>query len=119
MLACQGVRKMHGTAAGIEVLHVQLLDADQMPSQRGSEACWQHRDAILGTLAITHYDLRSRELDVFHPQPQAFEQAHAGAKQEAPDQSMNAVQFAENLRYFGSTTGWSLMNSGSTRYSGE
>jgi hypothetical protein len=50
------------------------------------------RDPVLAALAVANQHLAPLELDILHPQAQAFQQAHAGAVQQAGHQAHGAVQ---------------------------
>jgi hypothetical protein len=46
--------------------------------QRRYQLCRQQRRPVYVALAGADQDLAASEIDVLHPQPQAFHQAHAG-----------------------------------------
>jgi hypothetical protein len=69
----------------VEVRHQQGLDC------RG-----QHRDSILAPLAVADHDLVRREIDVFHAQPAALQQAEAGAVEKKRHDPRHAGQLLQD-----------------------
>lgn len=76
-------------------------DPSQLPLQRKDEVLGQHRHPVLAALALADDDLTPLELDILDAQPQAFEQAHAGAVQQGRDQPRGASHLVQQGAHFG------------------
>ena len=70
------------------------MRALQLRAQRRLERARQHDDAVLAALAVAHDDDLADEVDVLHAQAHAFEQAHAGAVEQAGEQAGVALAHA-------------------------
>jgi hypothetical protein len=56
----------------------------------------QHRYAILRPLAVANQNLAPLEIEILHPQANAFHQAHAAAVKQTREQRMNSLHPVEN-----------------------
>ena len=68
----------------------------QMPCEGGLHGGREHRDPILGALAVPDDDEVRREVDVLDAEARAFEQAQAGAVEEQRHETGNAVEVLED-----------------------
>ena len=58
----------------------------ELGAQRCLERARQHHDPVLAALAVAHDDDLPREIDILDAQPDALEQAHAGAIEQPREQ---------------------------------
>jgi hypothetical protein len=58
------------------VLRPHLVDVFH---EQGPDRCRQHRGSIFTALAIANHDMARHEVDVFHTQPAALQQAETSA----------------------------------------
>ena len=72
-------------------LLVQGADTLQVGAQGGGDAGGQHGHPILVPFGLTHRDLQASEVDIFDPQPQAFQQAQARAVEQPGQLGVAAV----------------------------
>ena len=98
VLGGERVRQMHAGAARVAVGLPDRVRGAQLRAQGTVERARQHDDAVLAALAVAHHDHLADEVDVFHAQAHAFEQAHAGAVEQAPEQARDAVAHAREQR---------------------
>ena len=66
-----------------------------MAAKRADEAVGKHRNPVLGALAVAHEDGPATEIDVLHPQPDRFHDAHARAVQQFTDEPVTTIQGAQ------------------------
>ncbi len=69
----------------------QFAPFPQMRVQIRLHRLRQHRHAILCALAVANRDLAPRKLDILHPQPDHLHQAHPGAIQQTPEQTIRSL----------------------------
>jgi hypothetical protein len=62
---------------------VEQLHFDEMPLQRRDEGLRQHRHTVLDAFTLTHGNLMIGQVQVFHPQAEAFHTAEARTVQQA------------------------------------
>jgi hypothetical protein len=84
ILAIQREREQDLTVPGSEIAAVHCGNTDQVSAKRAAEPRGQHRDAILGTLAVSNDDLVAREVEIPDAQPEGFEDSHAGPVSRRP-----------------------------------
>ena len=92
---------MRQVDAGAIQLLVEAPEAarvQQLRAQRPFERTRQHDDAVLAALAVAHDDHLAHEIDILDAQAHAFEQAHAGAIEEARQQARDALAHARQQR---------------------
>jgi hypothetical protein len=77
---------------GRQVLAVEFGDADHVIAQGWHQAGRQHRHPILEALAVAHENLATLEIDILHPQAQAFHDAQTSAIHQPTDQGIGAFQ---------------------------
>jgi hypothetical protein len=77
LLARQRVRQRHARQASGRILLVQLPSSRQLPLQRRARRFRQHHDAIVGSLAVTDYNLVPSQVQVAS-QPREADRAAAG-----------------------------------------
>jgi len=99
-LACQSKRQNEFSEALGKFGLVQRLDAPEVGPQRIGQRPRQHRDAVLGALALANHDLATREVDVLHAQTQTFHDAHAGAVEQPQDQARRALAQHQQALHF-------------------
>ena len=107
--ACRGARILdgqrvrHPDTAALVLAIVQPVPPRQIEllAERRLERTRQHDDAVLATLAVAHDDDLTREVDVLDTQAGAFEQAHPGAVQQAPEQRRHAFEPRQHCLHFG------------------
>ena len=75
---------------------MQPADPFDMGLERGLDRSGKHGHSILGPFAVANDDLMPRELDILHAQAQAFDDAHPGAVEEAPDELGGSMQTVEH-----------------------
>ena len=91
----QCIGQPHLARAGGQILVVQCLPPRDVFSERQQKVLGQDRHPVLAALAITDHDLAPLEVDVFHAQPQALQQAHAGAIEQRGHQPHRPVQLVQ------------------------
>jgi hypothetical protein len=64
--------------------------------EHGLDRDRQHRDAILAALAVADHDLVRSEVDIFHAQPAALQQAEASTVEQERHDPRHAGQLLEN-----------------------
>ena len=64
----------------------------QLRAQRRLQRRRQHHHPVFATLSLTHHQGTAVEVNVLHAQAQAFQQTHAGAVQQPPEQTVRHVQ---------------------------
>ncbi|OGI61343.1 MAG: hypothetical protein A2W18_12400 [Candidatus Muproteobacteria bacterium RBG_16_60_9] len=77
------------------VLRPQQLHARQMFAQLLRQYRRHHGHTILVALALAHQYFVALEVNILHPQPHAFHQAHAGAVDQPRHQPLRAVEVSE------------------------
>jgi len=87
---------MHGAEALGQVHPVQRQRCLHLSLHAVDQARRQHCHAIPVALAFAHDDFTARELDILHPKPQALEQAHAGAVEQAENQTFSTGNQSEH-----------------------
>jgi hypothetical protein len=80
---------------------VQFGHSRQLFAQGRGDAGWQHRHPVLEALVVPHQDLAALEIDILHPQAQAFHDAQAGAVQHPADQCAGAVEPRQERSHLG------------------
>src|SRR5439155_11495147 len=61
---------------------------------------WQHRESILGALAVAHDDARISEIYVFHPQKNTLHEPQTATAEQASHYPRSAVQVSEDFMHF-------------------
>jgi hypothetical protein len=71
-----------------------------MVLERRHQGEGEHGDSILGSLPVSYQNLVKAEVDVFDPQPQTLQQAHAGAIEQGEQEVLDAFQPCEHAPDF-------------------
>jgi drug/metabolite transporter (DMT)-like permease len=92
ILAIERIGQPDLAMPGRQVLAVEFGDADHVIAQGWHHAGRQHRHPILEALAVAHENLATLEIDILHPQAQAFHDAQTSAIHQPTDQGIGAFQ---------------------------
>jgi transposase len=87
------------SAACFELLGVEVLDIQQMLLEGGFDVLRQHGDTVFLALAVAHNALMIGNIQVFHSQTQALQQAQPGTIQERGHDPWRAREMAQHRRH--------------------
>ena len=97
ILALERVRQPDGAKSVAQIRPVHSLGRLHLPANCADETIGKHRDPVLGALAVAHEDRPPTEIDVLHPQPNRFHDAHARAVQQFADEPVTMLQAPKSL----------------------
>ena len=96
VLPAERVRHLDPARSSVEVTAVLASDFLHMPGPIRLGGPRQHRDAVLGALAVPDDDEVRREVDVLDAQVRGFEKAEAGAIEEQRHEARHALELLEH-----------------------
>ena len=71
-----------------------------MSMKRFDQTARKHGDSIVLSLAVSHDDFASLEIEILHSQSQTFEKPEAAAVRESRHEPMSSLQSRENALHF-------------------
>jgi hypothetical protein len=71
-----------------------------MTAQFRHERRGQHGHAVTTALAVAHQQFATRDIDVFHAQPDAFHQPQAGSIEQSRHHAVHAVHMRKHAPHF-------------------
>jgi len=92
IFSLQGIRQHDPPESVLEIGRMQAANLCKMLPKRINRRSGQRRRSVLLPFAAPDRDLASIEIDIFHPQFQAFLQAQAGTVEQHADDPHRAVQ---------------------------
>lgn len=96
IFAFQSIGQITRAVASGQVLFMQAFDPLQVFLERGDEAIREHGDPIFFPFAIADSDRLVCNVNVFHPQPDAFHQAQAGTVEQLGHQAVGAGHLGDD-----------------------
>ena len=94
-------RQPYRAETRLQIGVVQTLRRSELPAHGRQQPVGKHRDAVLRARAVADDDRAPFEIDVLHPQPQAFHDSQSRTVKQPADQAMDAFQSVEERRHFG------------------
>lgn len=88
---------MHAAETILTVARMQRANCVEVCAELAGYLAREHRDPVLRVLAIADEEFVARELDILHAQPKPLQDPHAGAIEQAAEESVGAAKSREQV----------------------